>query len=61
MMLNKSRTQSWVKPSFISEPTRIELKQDFSATMTPMFKATALEVKNDQFAESNYPDQRKYN
>ena len=56
MMLNKPRLQSWAQHSLISEPTRIELKQDIlNAAITPMFKATALEAKNDQLAQSFLP------
>lgn len=57
MMLNKPRgLQSWAPHSLISEPTRIELKQDIlNADITPMFKATALEAKNDQLAQSFLP------
>ena len=62
MMLNKPRIKTWAQPNLMCEPTRIELRQDLiNSAMTPMFKATALEVRNDQKIQSFQPNSTGFN
>ena len=62
MMLNKPRIKTWARPNLMCEPTRIELRQDLiNSAMTPMFKATALEVRNDQKVQTFQPNSTGFN
>ena len=62
MMLNKPRIKTWARPNLMCEPTRIELRQDLiNSAMTPMFKATALEVRNDQKIQNFQPNSTGFN
>ena len=62
MMLNKPRIKTWAQPNLMCEPTRIELRQDLiNSAMTPMFKATALEVRNDEKIQTFQPNSTGFN
>ena len=61
-MMTKPRIKAWTQPNLMSKPTQIELKQDLiNSAMTPMFKATALEVRNDQLAQTFLPASTGFN
>ena len=62
MMLNKPRIKTWAQPNLMCEPTRIELRQDLiNSAMTPMFKATTLEVRNDEKIQTFQPNSTGFN
>ena len=61
-MLNKPRIKTWAQPNLMCEPTRIELRQDLiNSAMTPMFKATTLEVRNDEKIQTFQPNSTGFN